>query len=178
MTVKLKMKITTYYDRPCLHNKHRNVYLDEYAYSAVLANIIRAKKCLKDDNINEYYGLDGWTLLLLHYISSLRLLIDAYPQSILLISITDYNRLVMIYNSKSIMTKGMWIEHTTCLKTYKDILHFTIVAASAIQTIMENELSFKPELISKLVIRNLEDSEIKHVERGVKRYNRQHGNNK
>lgn len=175
-----QIKPMIFQDRLSIYNNCRRYYLDDHAYASILANIIRAKQCIIKNNISEYYDRENWVMLLLHYIEGLKLLLDAFPQAITIISTTDYNNLLIVLDSVEIKCYGMYMEHKTCLTNDIDILKYVITAATSIQIIMEHELEYKPEIITRLVARNIEASERDHEYKDsrLKKYYRTNGDNK
>lgn len=175
-----KLEPVVFNDRLSIYNNWKRYYLDEHAYASILANIIRAKKCICSNDITTYYDREHWVMLLLHYINGLMLLVDAFPEAITYIPATQYNNLVIIKHSKQIYCRGMYMEHRTCLNTDADILEYFIIAATSIQTIIENNIKLKTDLVTRLVSRSLESSEREneYKDSGVKRYYRKNGKNK
>ena len=164
------MKLSNYNGIPHLKHGNFTIALDEHAYAAVIANIIRAKQCIYKHDIQEYYDRDHWTMLLLYYTRALKVFKMACPDTFKSISLADYNDLVEIYNTKDIICKGITICHSTCLDSDIDILEYTIMAATAVQTILEHEFTYKPETITKLVGYNIEASDREYNENYKKKY--------
>lgn len=163
------MTIANYNNASCLKDKQFTFGLDEHSYASVLANIIRAKKCICKQDIKYYYDRDHWTMLMLYYIRAIKLMKQMFQQSFNHVGLADYYELIDIYKTNDIECMGAWICHTTCLEDDMDILHYTIVAATMIQTILEHEYMYKPETITKLVAYNIEASDREYNENFTKK---------
>lgn len=164
------MTIAHYNTIPHLKHGRITIPLDEHSYASILANIIRAKQCIYKNNIKEYYDKDHWTMLMLYYINALDIMKKTFPEAFKSVPLKDYYELMGIYRTRDIECRGMWICHTTCLKNDIEILEYTVIAASAIQTILEQEYKYRPETIARIVASNLETSNSNYNENFTKKY--------